>query len=88
MYEILVSNTFQKQYNDVSKEIQKRIKKGLKELEKDPLNPRSGAYIKLIKDTNPQKHRLRIGDYRLIYRIEGNKVKMVELFLRGRGYRD
>ena len=88
MYQVLVSDTFQKQYNTVSKEMQKRIKKGLKELEKDPFNPRSGADIKPVKDTNPQKHRLRVGEYRLIYRVEGPKIKMVELFLRGRGYRD
>jgi mRNA-degrading endonuclease RelE of RelBE toxin-antitoxin system len=88
MYRVLGSHTFRKQYNNVSKDMQKRIKKGLKELEKDPFNPRSGADIKPVKDTDPQKHRLRIGEYRLIYRVEGTDVKMVELFLRGRGYRD
>ena len=88
MYQVLVSRTFQKQFNGVSKDLHKRIKKGLKELEKDPFNPRSGADIKPVKDTDHQKHRIRVGEYRLIYRVEGTKIKMVELFLRGRGYRD
>ncbi len=88
MYQVFVSRTFQKEFNNVSKDMQKRIKKGLKELEKDPFNHRSGADIKLVKDTDPQKHRLRVGDYRLIYRVEGVKVKMIEMFIRGRGYRE
>ena len=87
MYQVLVSRTFQKQYNNVSKDLQMRIKKGLKELEEDPFNPRSGADIKPVKDTDPQKHRSRVGEYRLIYRIEGTEVKMIEISIRGRGYR-
>lgn len=88
MHQVLVSRTFQKQFNGVSKDLQKRIKKGLKELEKDPFNPRSGADIKPVKDTDPQKHRIRVEEYRLIYRVEGTKIKTVVLILRGRGYRD
>jgi len=88
MYNVLISRTFQKQYNKLAKDMQKRIRKSLKELEKDPLVPRSGADIKPIEDTHPQKHRIRVGEYRMIYRIEGNEVKMIEIFIRGRGYRD
>jgi mRNA-degrading endonuclease RelE of RelBE toxin-antitoxin system len=31
-------------------------------------------------------HRLRIGDYRIIYHIEEKTVEVIELFHRGRGY--
>ena len=88
MYQVLVSRTFQKQYKKLSKDMQNRIKKSLKELEEDPISPRSGADIKLLEDTDPLKHRIRVGEYRLIYRIEGTEVKMIEIFIRGRGYRE
>jgi mRNA interferase RelE/StbE len=68
--------------------MQKRIKKGLKELEIDPINSRSGADIKQLKDTDPPKHRMRIGEYRIIYHIEDKTVKVIEIFTRSRGYRD
>ena len=79
MFQVLVSHTFQKQFNDLSKDMQKRIRKALNELGRDPINPRSGVDIKPLQDTNPQKHRIRVGEYRLIYRIEGTKIKMIEI---------
>jgi len=47
----------------------------------------SNADIKLLKNTKPQKYRLRIADYRIIYIVESDVVKVIELFKRGRGYR-
>ncbi len=88
MFSILVSRTFQKQFKNASKDVQKRIKKGLKELEKDPFNPRPGADIRSLKDTVPQKHRMRIGEYRLIYHVDGTKIMLIDLFIRSRGYRE
>jgi len=88
MYQVIVSRTFQKQFNNLSKEMQDRIRKALKELEKDPINPRSGADIKPLQETDPQKHRMRIGEYRLIYLCDGTKVMLIELFVRSRGYRE
>ena len=46
----------------------------------------AGADIKELKNTKPQKHRIRIGDYRIVYLTEKNTVKVIEIFLRGRGY--
>ena len=87
MYTVLVSRTFQRQFNVLNNNLQLRIKSALKELEKDPYEPRPGADIKSIKDTKPQKYRIRVGDYRIIYRIESTIVKVIEVFKRGRGYR-
>ena len=88
MYKVLVSRTFQRQFRNLPEKIQSRIRKGLKELESDPFRPRPNADIKALKDTNPQKYRLRIGDYRVIYTVEDDIVKVIELFIRGRGYRN
>ena len=86
MYTVLASRTFKKQFNALDKKMQKRIKSALKQLEKDPYKPRSGADIKPIIDTTPQKHRIRVGNYRIVYGVENDIVKVIEGFWRGRGY--
>jgi len=86
MYKILISRTFQKQYHSLEKKAQKRIRKALSELEKNPFEARSGADIKMLKDTKPRKHRIRVGDFRIIYLVEKKIVKVIEVFRRGRGY--
>lgn len=86
MFKVLASKTFQKQFNDIPEVYRDRIRKGLKELESDPYIPRPDADIKALKETKPQKYRIRIGEYRAVYYIEGNLVKLIEIFIRGRGY--
>jgi len=88
MFQVLASRTFQKQFNDIPNRLHNRIRKGLKELESDPYTPRSNADIKQLNDTNPLKYRIKIGEYRVIYYIEGKVVKIIEIFIRGRGYRE
>ena len=87
MYEILVSRTFQKQFKTLSKQMQKRVKDALLELEDDPFEPRSGANIKPLINTKPQKHRLRIAEYRIVYLVDNKTVQIIEIFKRGREYR-
>ncbi len=87
MYKVLVSRTFQKQFNSLNKSVQKRIKAGLKELEEDPKRARPNADITPLSGTKPQKHRLRVGEYRIIYLIDKKTVKIIEVFKRDRGYR-
>ena len=86
MYHVVVSRTFQQQFQSLQKSLQERIRNALKELEIDPNQPRSGADIKPLKNTKPQKHRLRVGDHRIIYMIDGDKVYVIEVFKRSRGY--
>ena len=65
-----------------------RLRIRLEELEVDPFRPRPKADIK-----NCGKHhgvifyRLRVGDLRAVYVVEGDEVKVTEIFRRGRGYR-
>ena len=89
MFNILVSRTFQKQFKTLPKSMQKRVITALAELEDNPFEPRSGANINELKNTKPQKYRIRIGDYRIVYLvlIDKNIVKVIEIFQRGRGYR-
>ncbi|MHA1280830.1 MAG: type II toxin-antitoxin system RelE family toxin [Candidatus Helarchaeota archaeon] len=67
--------------------MQERIREGLQVLKKDPFKARPSADIKPLKDTNPRKYRLRVGNYRIIYCVESDAVKVIELFKRERGYR-
>ena len=86
MYTVLVYGTFQKQFSSLDPSLQKRIRVELQALIGDPFTPRAGVDIKPLVATSPRKYRLRIGNYRIVYAIEGDTVKLVEGFVRERGY--
>jgi len=85
-YNVLVSKTFQRKFQQFPNKLQDRIHKALKELQVDPYNSRPNCDIKLLKDTKPKKHRLRVGEYRIIYYVEKNDVKIIDLIKREVGY--
>jgi mRNA-degrading endonuclease RelE of RelBE toxin-antitoxin system len=88
MYSIFVSRTFEKQFHSLTVDVQRRIRVTLNALKEDPINPRAGADIRALTDTNPRKYRLRVGSYRIIYTIEKTRIRVIEVFSRGRGYRE
>lgn len=49
--------------------------------------PASSGRIKLLVGLEPPHFRLRVGDYRIIYRIEGNHVLIVRVAHRREAYR-
>lgn len=83
----MVSSTFGKQMEHCDTATRKRLAETLHELEEDPFTARSGADIRALQGTRPLKYRLRVGDIRIIYAIDGSDVKVIEMFRRGRGYR-
>jgi len=89
-YQVLVHQKAKEYYNSLPTETQKRIKNGLYELAKDPLNPRPKADIKKLAGTKGRKpaYRLRVGDYRIIYDIEKKSIYVTLIFHRGKGYVD
>lgn len=90
MSRVLVSRRFQRKFRKLSGQERSRIREGLSALEEDPLTPRPGADIKPLSGTTPPKHRLRVGDFRVIYVVdtERDEVRVIDVFRRGRGYRD
>ena len=61
------------------------IRKHLKELEKDPFKPRASCDIDIVAGSNrPPMYRLRIGEFRVTYFVEGNEIYVTELFLKRR----
>jgi len=83
-----VSKTFQKKFRKLPDHVKNKLKSALKELQIDPHTSRSKCDIKPLKETRPQKHRLRVGDYRVIYFIDRDRreVKIIDLIKRETGY--
>jgi len=48
--------------------------------------PGTSARIKLLAGVTPRHHLLRVGDYRIIYRIEGPQVIVVRVAHRREAY--
>ncbi len=82
-----LSETATRQLRKLHSEQRGRIVRGLRVPEEDPFRPRPKADIRRIEGTDPWKYRIRIGDYRVVYAVVRNKVKVIEVFTRGRGYR-
>jgi len=87
MYSVLPSATFKRQFRKLHKNEQDRMRRHLYKLQDNPKKKRVGMDIKKNSDTIPPKYRLRVGEDSIIYRIEGDIVKLIEIFPRGRGYR-
>ena len=86
-YELLLSNHAVKQFHQLEKKLQERIKKALCKLEQDPFNKRSGCDIKeLHRNKSPKYSRLRVGDYRIIFTIQKRKIKITEILHRKKAY--
>ncbi len=88
-FEVLVSRTFQRFFDGLDETAQRRVRQGLEALATDPYRPRPGADIKPLTNTEPTKHRLRVGPWRVIYHIDEatQTVKVLDGFSRGQGYR-
>jgi len=73
--------------DELSEVERKRCVDSLKKLGEDPFTPRSGVSIKKLKGEKRTMYRLRVGDIRFEYFVDGKTVYVVEAFRRGRGYR-
>ncbi len=86
-FRVTLSETATRQLRKLPRDQWSRIGRALRVLEDDPFQPRAKADIRVIEGTQPRKYRIRIGDYRAVYAVFGNEVKIIEVFVRGRGYR-
>jgi mRNA interferase RelE/StbE len=85
-YEVLLSESAIRQYKRLSSEMQKRVKSNLGELKNDPYKARPKADIKRLKGPKRDYYRLRIGNYRAIYVVEKQKVKVAKILPRSSVY--
>ena len=86
-YRILLSQTAVSQLELLESKEKKRVKEALFGLEEDPFRNRPRADIKKLRHpSEPPLFRLRIGDYRAIYFVISNEVRVTEIIHRSKGY--
>jgi mRNA-degrading endonuclease RelE of RelBE toxin-antitoxin system len=83
---VFLSKEATKQLHALPKDRQDNIKKHLRELESEPYRARPNADIKKLFTHDKELYRLRAGDYRAVYFIEGKSVIVTEIFHRSKGY--
>tara|TARA_Y100000310_G_C20645618_1_gene796363 strand:+ start:901 stop:1173 length:273 start_codon:yes stop_codon:yes gene_type:complete len=85
-FEVLISETVVKKLSRL--EEQDKLKQHIAFLGEDPFRFRPLADIKKLKGfSKPSLYRLRVGDFRVIYAVEGESVKVTNIFRRGKGYK-
>ncbi len=88
-YEILLSRTAFRQLERLHRDMEQRVRTKVKVLADDPFHSRSGADIRLIWSRDePRLYRLRIGEYRVLYFVVGDEIRITEILHRSRAYRD
>ncbi len=87
-YRVLLSESAVSQLSLLDGKQKSRVRKALFTLEDDPFRRRSGTDIKrLLTPSEPALFRLRIGDYRAIYFVIDQEVRVTEIIHRSKGYK-
>ena len=85
---ILLSGTAVRQLRRLPRDAAARIREKLKVLEEDPFRPRPGADLRpLWTDDEPPLYRMRVGDYRILYFVLPDEVRVTEILHRSQAYR-
>ncbi len=74
MYKIIFDNSAEKDFDNLSKEVVRRIVKVIDKLAKDP----KPAGVKKLKASDENLYRVRSGDYRIVYAI-AEEIKIVNI---------
>ena len=85
-HDVLISDTARRQLNDLPEKQRERVRAALFGLADDPFRPRPKADIKPLRGPNRNYYRLRIGEYRAIYVVEGDKVLVAKILARSKAY--
>ena len=87
-FRVLLSQTAASQLSLLNTMQKKRVEDALTSLEDDPFRRKSGSDIKkLVTPDEPPLYRLRIGDYRAIYFVVNDEIKVTEIIHRSKGYK-
>lgn len=85
---VLLSKTATRQLERLPRDANRRIRERLTVLEDDPFRPRPGADVRpLWTHDDPPLYRLRVGDYRVLYFVLPEEVRVTEIVHRSQGYR-
>lgn len=85
---VLVSATAAESFTAIPPSERKRIRSALEALAHDPFGDRSDIDVKRLQATTPTKYRLRVGSYRVVFVVDRDTVRVLDVFRRERGYRE
>ncbi len=85
---VVLSRTAVRQLERLPRDAARRIRERMRALEENPIRPRPGADIRpLWLHDDPPLYRLRIGDYRVLYFVLPDEVRITEVVHRSQAYR-
>ncbi len=85
---VALSKTAVRQLERLPADAARRIRGRMRVLAEDPIRPRPGADIRpLWVHDDPPLYRLRIGDYRVLYFVLPEEVRVTEVVHRSQAYR-
>jgi len=76
-YSLIIPKTVASQLMGLPEDLRLRIIQRIKTLEDNPLP--YGNTIKRLRGTTEPLYRLRVGDYRVIFHLEGTKVRVEQI---------
>lgn len=85
-FEVMLSETARKQLGEMPPPAQERLNAALALLGEDPYRPRPRADIKKLRGPKRDYYRLRVGNYRAVYVIEENEVRVAKILPRSSAY--
>jgi mRNA interferase RelE/StbE len=87
-FKVLLSETARRQLYELNEKQAEKIKSHLILLSENPFRRRAKADIRKLQGfKNPELYRMRIGDYRAVYTISRDEIKITEIIHRGKGYK-
>lgn len=86
IFEVLLSETARRQMAELPPDERSRVKDRLNELKNDPYRSGPKTDIKKLKGPKRSYYRLRVGNFRAIYIIEGERVLVAKILPRSKAY--
>lgn len=85
-YSVLVATTASREFRALQKKEQDRIRDESSELAEDPTNSSNRLYARKLSDTNQDYFRLMAGDFRVIYYLQEEGIRVVRIAVRSDAY--
>lgn len=85
-FKVVASKRFYRDLNRLEEDTKKRIFAAIETLGNEPFGIKRGLNIKKLK-AEDNKYRIRVGHYRVIYRIDGDRVLLTTVAHRREAYR-
>ena len=85
MHRVLIARRAERELARIPKDIQQRIADAIPPLAEDPVHARSGLDVARLEG-GKNTWRLRVGNYRILYEVEPESIKMTRVVHRSIAY--